>query len=96
MCSQALQFLLFEVGFKVSSGTALWYRSSDGTDLDNSELVRPVCVASFRYVEVKSLRWRRGKHSGFPCAWFKGIVVFRCLVLSGCCSGGGGFSSDVV
>ena len=36
-----LLFRLFTRGFKNSSGTAGWYRSSSGTDVDNSEIVSP-------------------------------------------------------
>ena len=39
---QGLPCLLFKRAFKVSSGTVELYRSSYGTDLDNSELASPV------------------------------------------------------
>ena len=34
---KGLPFWLFKGGFNVSSGTLSWYRSSYGTDFDNSE-----------------------------------------------------------
>ena len=37
----------FKGSFKVSSGTASWYRSNCGTDLDDSELASPVCRATY-------------------------------------------------
>ena len=39
---QGQLFWLFEAGFKVSSGTVKWYRSSYGTDFENSEIASPV------------------------------------------------------
>ena len=38
---QVLPFWPFKPGFKVTSGTASWYRSSSGTDFDNSEIASP-------------------------------------------------------
>ena len=43
---QGLLFWLFLGGFKVSSGTVEWYRSSDGTDSNKSEIASPVKQAS--------------------------------------------------
>ena len=40
--SQGLLFWLFEGGFKVSSDTVEWYRSSSGTIFDTSEIESPV------------------------------------------------------
>ena len=39
---QGLLFWLLNGGFKVSSGTAKWYRNSYGTDFDNSEIASPL------------------------------------------------------
>ena len=39
---QGLLFCLFKACFKVSSGTAEWYRISYGTDFDSSEIAGPV------------------------------------------------------
>ena len=39
---QGTLFWLFQGGFKVSSGTVEWYRSSCGTLFDNSEIASPV------------------------------------------------------
>ena len=38
---------LFKGGFKVSSGTLGWYRSSYGTDFDDSEIAGPVMPCTF-------------------------------------------------
>ena len=35
---------LFKEGFKVSSGTVGWYRSSSGADFDNSETASPIKI----------------------------------------------------
>ena len=43
--SQGLLFWLFTGGFKVSSGTVEWYRSSYDTDFGNSEIAG--CVSGF-------------------------------------------------
>ena len=39
---QGLLFWLFRGSFKASSGTVLWYRSSYGTNFENSEIASPV------------------------------------------------------
>ena len=38
---QDLLFWLLKAGFKLSSGTVLWYGSTCGTDFDNSETANP-------------------------------------------------------
>ena len=41
---QGLVSWLLKGGFRVSLGTVKWYRSSSGTDVDNSEITSPVMV----------------------------------------------------
>ena len=40
--------MLFQGGFKVSSGTVQWYRSSSGTDFDNFQIASPAHSRSLR------------------------------------------------
>ena len=50
-------FGCFEGGFKVSSGTAEWYRSrsSYGTDVDNSQIASPSKALSLRRKLLKRI-----------------------------------------
>ena len=57
---QALLFCLFTADVKVSSGTLDLYRSSHGTDFDNSDIAGPVTLdpASSQYVGLDPLARR--------------------------------------
>ena len=57
---QGLLFWLLKGGLKVSLGTVSWYRSSYGTDFDNSEIACPVLVSVDRVVHEREHLSRPG------------------------------------
>ena len=51
-CNQGLLFQLFKGGFKVSSGTVDWHRSSSGTDFEIPYTIHYILYTIYHLVHI--------------------------------------------